>query len=161
METTIKSKQSKFYLSSKTKEIVIDIICYLFVILFVYTASNKIWKFDSFVFVLGKMPFIGETFNSFVGYFIPTAEIIISITLITPIAKKVGLLSSLVLMISFTLYLIFMFFYAAQLPCNCGGVISRMTWGQHIWFNIVFILLAVIGYKFNKDVRTNKDLKVN
>jgi hypothetical protein len=155
-QTTLK-KRFNFHLSDKTKALIVDFAVYAFIFLFLYTAINKIWKFKSFVFVMGHMPVVGETFGTFIGYFIPTIEIIISILLIIPKTKRLGLLTALILMISFTLYLIFMFFYAKHLPCNCGGVISRMTWGQHIWFNIAFILLAGIGYKLNRDNHTNKD----
>lgn len=34
---------------------------------------------------------------------------------------------------------------AEHVPCHCGGAISRLTWVQHIWFNIMFILMAQIA----------------
>lgn len=81
------NKQSKLSLTPKVKAIIVDIVCYSFLILFVYTAVNKLWKLESFIFVLGKMPLIGNNMSSFIGYFIPSVEIIISILLMIPIGS--------------------------------------------------------------------------
>jgi len=35
--------------------------------------------------------------------------------------------------------------FAPKLPCSCGGVIQKMTWGQHVIFNLFFTLLALVG----------------
>lgn len=156
METSIKSA-SRFQLSAKTKEVIVDIAGYAFILLFLYTAINKIWKFFSFKFVMSVMPVVGPTFGSFIAYFIPTAEILISLLLIIPITRRLGLLASLILMSTFTVYLIFMVFYAKDLPCHCGGVLNKMSWNQHILFNIFFILLAGIGFKLDKQRYAKQD----
>lgn len=149
METTLKRKFN-FQLSARSKAIIVDVIAYLFILLFLYTATDKIWKFQSFQRVMGVMPLIGK-FGVYIAYFIPTSEIITSVLLIVPALKKYGLLSSLTLMVGFTMYLIFMVFYAKDLPCNCGGVITKMSWNQHVLFNIFFIILATVACHFEKE----------
>lgn len=153
METTLKRKFN-FHLSARSKAIIVDVIAYLFILLFLYTATDKIWKFQSFQRVMGVMPLIGK-FGVYIAYFIPTSEIITSVLLIVPALKKYGLISALSLMVGFTIYLIFMVFYAKDLPCNCGGVISKMSWNQHIFFNVAFILFGTIGCLFERDLETN------
>jgi hypothetical protein len=37
-----------------------------------------------------------------------------------------------------------------NLPCSCGGIISKLSWKQHIIFNLFFIVLSVIGIRFQK-----------
>jgi len=32
-----------------------------------------------------------------------------------------------------------------HLPCTCGGIISKMSWKQHLGFNALFILVGLIG----------------
>lgn len=155
METTLK-KQSSFQLTEKTKEWIVDIISYLFIALFIYTATNKIWEFENFRIVMGVMPIIGK-YGALIAWTIPPAEIIISCLLVFPSTRKLGLSSSLALMTVFTIYLIFMVFYASDLPCNCGGVISRMSWIQHIWFNISFIILSILGVKFAEKRKITED----
>lgn len=148
METALKRKFN-FQLTARSKEIIVDYISYLFILLFIFTATDKIWKFDSFQRVMSVMPVIGK-FGVYIAYFIPTAEISTSLLLIVPALRKYGLISALSLMVGFTIYLIFMVFYAKDLPCNCGGVISKMSWNQHIFFNVAFILLATIACHIEK-----------
>jgi uncharacterized membrane protein YjjP (DUF1212 family) len=37
-----------------------------------------------------------------------------------------------------------------ELPCSCGGIISLLSWGGHLVFNSVFILLAFAGVMLEK-----------
>jgi hypothetical protein len=49
-------------------------------------------------------------------------------------------------MILFTAYsgaiLLNMFAYV---PCSCGGVIRKLTWPQHLAFNLFFVAISAIG----------------
>lgn len=148
MQITLRN-QPAFKLSVKTKEIIVDVAIYLFVILFMYTAASKFFTLKSFASTLAKSPLIGN-FNLIVAYAIPIIEVLISLFLIVPALRKIGLYASLILMTVFTVYLAYMVFSGDKLPCHCGGVISTMSWNQHIWFNISFMTLAVIGLAAHK-----------
>lgn len=143
METTF-NKRPYLQLSPKIRETIVDIAAYLFIILFMYTAANKLLTIESFASTLAKLSFIGH-YHMILAWGIPILEIVISIVLIFPSFRKAGLRASLLLMIAFTVYLIYMVLSGSKLPCNCGGVISSITWQQHIWFNLSFVALAVIG----------------
>jgi putative oxidoreductase len=60
--------------------------------------------------------------------------------------RMVGFISSFVLMTLFTIYtgaiLLHFFDYV---PCSCGGVIRKLTWPQHLVFNLFFVGLSVTG----------------
>ena len=146
---TILEKQSRLRLSGKTKAIIVDIIVYLFVLLFVYTAASKFMTYDKFSGVLHRSVLIGA-YSSTIAWFVPAIEIVISILLIAPSTKKIGLIASLGLMTVFTIYLIYMINSGSKLSCSCGGIVSALSWRQHIWFNILFIILAIIGLKTYK-----------
>ena len=148
MEITFKRIQ-RLHFTEKSKAIFADVIIYSFIILFIYTATNKIESYSSFKLVLSKSVLIGK-YNVFVAWAVPAVEIIISALLVFPRTRKVGLISCLAIMLVFTAYLIYMINSGTQLICTCGGVLSSLTWKQHIWFNAVFILLAVTGLKFYK-----------
>ena len=140
------------------KKIIIDIIAYLFILLFLYTAANKIWKFHNFEWVLGTLPLIGE-YNILIAYAVPAAKIIITVLLLNTSTRKHGLRSSFLLMLVFSAYLIFMVLYTKDLPCNCGGVISHLSWKQHIVFNLFFLTLSLMAIKFDKDIVRAKQVK--
>jgi hypothetical protein len=143
------NKPSGFRLSAKNREIITDIAVYLFIVLFMYTAASKLLTVNSFASTLAKSPLIGSL-NMIVAYAIPIVEIVISLVLIFPTLRKAGLWASLLLMLVFTGYLVYMVYSGSTLPCHCGGVISAMSWQQHIWFNLGFVALAITGLTTNK-----------
>lgn len=146
---TIVNKRPLLRLSDKNREIIMDIAVYLFIMLFMYTAASKLLTIKSFASTLAKSPLIGSL-NFVVAWFIPIIEIMISIVLIIPSLRKPGIYAALLLMSTFTLYLIYMVCSGVELPCHCGGVISSMTWQQHIWFNLGFISLAITSLVIQK-----------
>lgn len=148
METTLKNR-SRFQLSDKTKAIIVDVITYLFVLLFVYTAYHKFTGMRTFIQILSYSPLTGN-YSAIIGWTVPLVESLISLLLIIPFTKRIGLIASLLLMITFTSFLIYGLLSGSNLPCHCGGVISTMSWQQHIWFNLAFIILALIGIKTYK-----------
>lgn len=121
-------------------------ISYLFVALFVYTASSKRMNLTAFDKVLSRSPLIAH-FNELVAWVIPLIEILIAVLLIIPLTKRMGLYAALGLMVIFTGYLGYMILSmtSQELPCSCGGVISLLSWQQHVWFNLGFIGLGIIG----------------
>ncbi|WP_316814319.1 MauE/DoxX family redox-associated membrane protein [Pedobacter heparinus] len=143
------NKQPRLHLSAKHRELITDMAIYLFVILFMYTAASKLLTIKPFASTLAKSPLIGS-YSLIVAWTIPIVEMLISFLLIIPQIKKWGLYAALFLMSVFTLYLMYMVFSGTELPCHCGGVISKMTWQQHIWFNLAFVALAITGLATNR-----------
>jgi uncharacterized membrane protein YphA (DoxX/SURF4 family) len=137
----------------KTKTLFIEIVNYLFLFLFVYTAYSKFTEHERFAQVLTVSPHIGATFAQLISWFIPIIETVIAIILIAPTLRKIAMTATLGLMTIFTIYLIFMVASGSKLPCSCGGVISEMNWKQHIWFNISLIILAIISMVFQKKMQ--------
>ena len=131
-----------FFLSARNKEMTIDGIAYLFIVLFMYTAASKFMDPKSFASVLNKSPLMAG-YGSIFAFTIPSVELMVSISLSIAASRKLGLYASLILMTLFTLYLVFMVFSGSKLPCHCGGVISTMSWQDHIWFNLGFTLFAI------------------
>lgn len=128
----------------KHRAMVADASAYLLLTLFMYTAASKLLTIKKFSSALAKSPLIGQ-FSTFTAWAIPLTEILIGILLIVAATRKTGLYASLGLMCLFTIYLSYMVLSGSKLPCHCGGVINSMTWQQHIWFNIAFVLLALVG----------------
>lgn len=139
---TILNKRTNFRLNAKSREMIMDIAVYLFIVLFMYTAASKLFTINLFASTLAKSPLIGNL-NLIVAWAIPLTEIAISMVLIFPRSRQTGMRAALLLMTLFTVYLSYMILAGSKLPCHCGGVISTMSWQQHIWFNIGFIVLAI------------------
>lgn len=117
-------------------------INHLLILLFVYTAATKIQHYAAFKGAMFKSPILRPHINT-LAWLIPSIEIAVSILLLFEITKRIGYYAALVLMTVFTAYIIFILIkYSGHLPCNCGGVISLLSWPQHLVFNIGFLALT-------------------
>ncbi|HLF53266.1 MauE/DoxX family redox-associated membrane protein [Flavobacterium sp.] len=139
----------KFNLNFKTN--VLKVICYGYIFLFIYAAFSKLLDFETFKVQLGQSPLI-SAYAEWIAFSIPAIEIIISILLMIPRYRYLGLLSAFSLMIMFTAYIIIILNYSSFIPCSCGGILSEMNWTQHLIFNIGFVLLAIIGLVLHKNI---------
>lgn len=120
------------------------IISALFIILFIYTGLNKLMDLSEFRLQMERSPFIGQL-AGFIAISLPVGEMLIALALIMNRFRLLGLYLSLFLMALFTGYIWLMLQYAQDLPCTCGGVISKMSWKDHLIFNGAFTLLAIVG----------------
>lgn len=133
-----------------SKKLIAEIIGGLFILLFLYTALSKLSELELFRLVLRSSPLISGYAN-IVSILIPAGEILVSVLLFIPGTRRWGLYASFLLMLIFTLYLAYMISFTTQLPCSCGGVISGLSWKQHLVFNIAFSLLALTGTWLNRE----------
>lgn len=128
----------------KHRNMMRDSISAIFIFLFVYTALSKIYTYTLFEQTLEGTPLIGPV-STYIAVLLPIIELLVSLLLFIPRTRKWGLYSTFTLMLVFTLYVGYMIIFTPHRPCTCGGVIEKMTWAQHLVFNIVFTLLALAG----------------
>jgi len=126
------------------KNTIVELISALLLILFTYTALSKLLDFEKFKYQIGQSPFI-TNISWLVIWSIPSAEIIISIFLIFKRTRLAGLYLSFFLLLLFKGYIFIMLRYSSYLPCSCGGVLSIMSWKQHLIFNLAFTGLSLAG----------------
>nr|WP_225869555.1 MauE/DoxX family redox-associated membrane protein [Pedobacter psychroterrae] len=93
---------------------------------------------------MSKSPIITD-FASILAWMIPSLEIVISIMLFAGWMRLLGLYASLALMSLFTAYIYAILKFSDTVPCSCGGILEKMGWKEHLIFNIVFVVLAIIG----------------
>lgn len=126
----------------------IDLVVLLLVVLFLHTAISKFLDFKGFTYDLNNQPF-SNSFTPFLKWMIPLSEIAIVVTLLFEKGRSIGLYTSLVLMSLFTIYtaLVLMRVFA-YVPCSCGGVVSYLSWPQHLIFNLFFVAITAIAIKF-------------
>lgn len=139
-------------LKTSYKSIIIEGVCLLYVLLFVYAATSKLLDFENFQIQIGQSPLI-SAFASYISWFIPLLEITICLLLIVPKTRIIGLLASYFLMIMFTTYIFIILNYSSFVPCSCGGILEKLNWTQHLFFNFTFTVLAgfALYLKFFKE----------
>lgn len=122
----------------------VNMICYLFFLLFLYSAADKLYDYEKFRIQLGQSPML-TNFADEVAWLVPFIEILISLALVIPRTILIGLYASFSLMVMFTAYVIVIMNYSEYIPCSCNGILEGASWGQHLAFNIAFVLLAIGG----------------
>lgn len=135
-------------MNQQTRKWVTDGCVYSLVFLFVYTATSKLFRLNVFQAQLTRFPWI-QYGATFVAWAVPIVELAASGLLLARRTRRIGLFVSLALMVSFTLYLAFMLGTEKHLPCSCGGVISSMSWQQHLVFNVAFVGIAIMGLVYS------------
>jgi putative oxidoreductase len=128
----------------KKRYAITEVISAIFIFLFVYTALSKIFTFNLFAQTLKETPLIGGI-AIYIAILLPAVELILSLLLLIPRTRRFGLYSTFALMLVFTLYLGYMILFTPHRPCTCGGVLEKMTWTQHLIFNIFFTILSLIA----------------
>ena len=137
-----------------TKEFVVQIISMLFIILFTYAAISKLLDYENFKLLLKQSPFLGAHAN-LLGWGIPASELMIAVLFFFPKLSLEGLWSSTFLLMIYSAYIIIVLNFSESIPCSCGGIIPSLSWIQHLYFNIGFIVLAVGGILLSNSLKMN------
>lgn len=133
----------------KIKTLFVRTVTYAYILLFTYAAVSKILDFENFQVQLGQSPLI-SAFAGWLAIAVPAIELIIAVGLMFPKFRFIALLSSYTLMIMFTAYIYIILNYSESIPCSCGGILEDMGWTEHLWFNIGFVVLAVVAMIFEE-----------
>lgn len=131
-------------MSAKIKTMVVEISSIALIILLVYAAVSKIMDFENFKVQLGQSPLL----NAYAGvlvWMVPMSEIIIALLLAIIPTRKMGLFASMGLMVMFTVYIYLILNYSSYVPCSCGGILEKLDWNEHLYFNLAFAFLALIA----------------
>ncbi|RYC50363.1 hypothetical protein DN53_05415 [Flagellimonas olearia] len=127
----------------------ITLFSLLLTILFMYTAVSKLNHLDLFQWRLERMPYI-SSYASLISWAVPFLELVIAGLLWFPKYRTMSLYASLILLGSFTTYIIVVLKYSESIPCSCGGVISALRWKDHVILNISFMVLSLLGILWSK-----------
>jgi putative oxidoreductase len=127
------------------KQVALECICALLILLFLYASVSKFLDFSRFTDQMNNQP-LPNSWTPFLVWTIPLLEVAISASLLFEYTRLIGLYASLLLMAVFTVYtgLVLLHFFP-YVPCSCGGVIQKLTWGQHLALNTFYVALSTLG----------------
>jgi len=132
----------------KVKTRVVEFISYFFILLFCYASISKIMDFENFQIQISESPLL-RAYAGFLPFAIIILELIIAGLLCYRKTRNTGLIGSFILMLIFTGYIFFIIRTSENLPCSCGGILEKMSWHQHLYFNIGCIVISVIALGLN------------
>jgi len=124
------------------KETIVEGIAYIFVTLFLYTAGSKLMDYAVVKEQIALAPLFAPAAGIII-ILVPLVEILTAIALFFPRTRVIGLWTSVILMLSFTGYVIYIINYDDQLPCSCGGVLEVLSWPGHLILNGCLFLLLI------------------
>ena len=119
--------------------------------LFVYAGLTKLMEGDKFFNNLNNSPILpGDATAYILSWGVPTFEILIALLIAIPKTRLKGFYGALGLMMAFTIYVTVIVFISPYAPCSCGGIITLLSWPQHLIFNVGLIILALVAIRFLK-----------
>ena len=125
----------------KTKTIFVEIISFLFIILFVYAALTKLVDHERFSVQIQQSALL-QPFSELIVWLVPLTEIVIAAMLMIFRFRLLALYLAFSLMVIFTSYIVVILNFVDRVPCSCGGILEKMGWTEHLVFNSFFVLIA-------------------
>ncbi|HET6994904.1 MAG TPA: MauE/DoxX family redox-associated membrane protein [Chitinophagaceae bacterium] len=126
-----------------------EIIAALLILLFCYTGITKLIDHDLFKIALSQSELL-SSISKPVSWTLPLLELGLTILLVIPGTRKAGFMIAFCVLALFTLYILYMLLFASNRPCTCGGVLKKLSWQQHIVFNVFFAALSFIGWQIER-----------
>lgn len=126
------------------RKIIIEIISFLFIVLFLYVSFSKLLDYQKFTVQIGQSPLL-TGFGDFIPWLVLGSEIGVSILLMLPRLRLIGFFAAFSLMVMFTVYIFAILNFSDYVPCTCGGVLEKLGWREHLLFNSAFVGLSLTG----------------
>lgn len=120
------------------------------ILLWTYAAASKFIDYDQ-----SRREMLNQIFprsvSEVLAWAVPSIELVVATLLLLPKTLKTGLYASVILLVIFTGYIgLIMVNTFGRIPCSCGGILEEMTWGQHLAFNLVLLLLTSTALALSK-----------
>ena len=159
--------------------ILLEAICFLLALLFLYTAISKLVAFHQFAYDMHNQVFPHWVVDYILIPGVPTIEILIATGLYATSAKSISipignkslrfsmpalrlpaLFASLTMMFLFTVYTSLVLWHIfPRVPCSCGGIIRSLSWKQHVFFNVFFLGVSIAGiWLYKTEKRNNQQM---
>lgn len=128
----------------RTKNIISELIIFILIILWAYTFASKIFDFDTFYRQI-KGAYLLDAGRSALPYILQAIHLGIVILLINKHWRGLGLLTSLSVIVIYTVYLIYILKFAPSIPCSCIAIFKGMNWNNQLYFNFIALAINLIG----------------
>jgi len=134
----------RLIMKAKYRDILVELTALLYILLFVYAAVSKLLDFENFKVQIGQSSML-SAFAGWLVWVIPLLEIFIAVGLSFRASRLPALFAAFSLMVMFSAYIFIVLNYSSFIPCSCGGILEKLGWREHLWFNIFFALLAAVS----------------
>lgn len=123
----------------------INFVSWLYIALWGYAGAIKLISWGTSRREMHLQPF-PHWVGDILFWFIPLLELTLVVFLLQTRTRMRALQGSITLLSIFTLYILLVLGRAfGKIPCACGGILSGMGHLEHLYFNLVFIILGWIA----------------
>ncbi len=128
------------------RKLISEIGLLLIIGFFAYTLSNKLLQFDAFKLNVARTGLFEGQMVDAVSYLAVSMEACSILLLV--FSRKWGLRFALLMMLVFTVYILYLASTGHYEVCGCGGVLNGLKFQWHLLINLVliFILLLYVIY---------------
>lgn len=128
----------------RTKNLIAETIIFLLLLMWAYTFVSKVLDFDTF-----RRQINGAYLLSYLGsplpYILQLLHLSLVILLLKKSWRKLGLITSLSVLLLYTGYLIYILKFAPSIPCSCISLFRGLNWNNQLWINLAVLTLNIIG----------------
>ena len=135
-----------------TTQIIEPAITLFVTLLFVYASVSKLVEYKNTRSQLEQAHLL-KPIAPEIAILVPVLELATVVMLLIPRQHLKGLYASLALMLLFTFYICSILLFSHHTPCSCGGIISHLSWTQHLLFNILITGIIIIAIRTGRAVR--------
>ncbi|TRZ46465.1 hypothetical protein DMZ48_02185 [Robertkochia solimangrovi] len=144
----------------KLRNLIFEVSCMIFILLFAYAAVSKLLEFDKFRIQLTQSPVLTSLADILV-WVIPILEILIALALFTTHYRLIAMYLSFSLMLMFTAYILIILNLSPYIPCSCGGILEKLNWKAHLVFNMILLMISILSIliypKFHPPISRNQN----
>ena len=136
------------------KEGIQAVFIFYFILLFTYSGFTKLLGASLVPIFIDEPLFINTALAGVLAKIIPGIELLIAVLLSLPKTRILGFIGVIILLISFSLYVLWSLISGYEMPCSCTGPIAYLSWNQYLYFNVINLSLALSGlYLLKKNIK--------
>lgn len=128
----------------RKKNLITEIIIFLLLLMWAYTFVSKVLDFDTFRRQINGA-YLLSSLGSPLPYLLQVLHLSLVVLLIKKSWRKIGLITSLSLLVLYTGYLIYILKFAPSIPCSCISLYSGFIWEDQLLVNFAVMVLNIIG----------------
>lgn len=139
----------------KAKKITYQIIVITLMTLWIPISLDKFIDYELFKSAMIQQPF-SDRLGILLAHTLPTMELTVGLLFIVPKMRVWAFGLSALLMVVFVAYVSLAILNVwGKIPCGCGLVFHHVGWTAHLWLNIGFLLISLIGLYLELSVFRN------
>ncbi len=129
---------------------------FILILLFTYTALDKLLNYELTQTQMNQQ-LLPIFIKPYLATGVPLAELACIALLLFKKTKWIGLIASATLLLSFTIYVAYVYIGDFEfIPCSCAGIFRNISWVHHLYINITLtIMTAIAAYLYKYSLARN------